>query len=98
MAGVQSRREAGMVLDIADSSHLVLKLQAERDTCLVYASETPQPTSVIHLSQQGHTYNSRVTPTNFVQIVPLTPDQAFKHVRLWGPYSFKSQQCYKMPE
>lgn len=35
---------------------------------------------------------SKATPSNPYQTVPLTREQAFNHMSLWGPSSFKLPQ------
>jgi len=41
---------------------------------------------------QWHTSFNKATPPNPSQVLPLSNDQAFKYMRLWGPFVFKPPQ------
>ena len=45
-----------------------------------------------HLLQQSHTCFNKATPSNTSQTVPLTENQTFKHLNIWGPNLFKPPQ------
>ena len=89
-----SGKQAGAVLEQSASTKrahiLTFKHEAEKAKWeMVWAFEISEP------SPSDSSPPAKTTPPNPSQTVPLAGDQASKHMKRWGPFSFESHRKEK---